>query len=802
VSSGRFVTIHGHFYQPPRENPWLEAVEVQDSAAPFHDWNERVTAECYAPNTAARRVDHANRILDVVDNFEKISFNVGPTLCAWLEREAPDVYRKIVEADRASVRARDGHGNALAQVYNHMIMPLATRRDKVTQVAWGLADFRARFGREPEGMWLPETAVDNETLEVLAEAGLKFTILAPSQAARIRSGGDDTWKDVPGGIDPSQPYRWRGAGGRELALFFYDGPISRAIAFDDLLDRGERFVAGLQAAFSDEREGPQLVHVATDGESYGHHRRFGEMALAAAVRQLEAEQTATLTNYGAFLATHPPTHEVEIREATSWSCAHGVERWRSNCGCRTRGDWHQRWRAPLRASLDWLREEIDAFYEARASAWLKDPWLARDQYVDVLLDRSAERLETFFARHQRVALDAAARLEVRRLLEMERNRLLMYTSCGWFFDEISSIEPVQILRYAAMAIQYLADLGGPRLEGEMARRLAEAPTNIPAFRDGGVVWARLIRPAIVDLRRVVAHYAIIGLLEAWPEEAAVHAYRLRRLDEAGQTYGGTPFRVGHVRVSSTVTGDVRDAMYAVLHFGGHDFACGVRAWEDATVYADIKADLLRRHVRSTVADVVRGMDEWFPDGSFSLTDLFLDERRRVLASVTRATLQRHEETYQQMWEENRKLVHYLRQADAPIPEVLRLVGRHVIEQEILGELARVEAQGERAALSDRMFERAGEAVALGLTLDLEAGRPIAIRLVRRTLLAVADDPTPARIAEAMALIEGAERLGLRYGRWAAQNLFFATWARHAGAHAALAPLGDALGFRLIPEATA
>ena len=798
MSSARFVAIHGHFYQPPRENPWLEAVEVQDSAAPFHDWNERITAECYAPNTAARRVDHADRILDVVDNFEKISFNVGPTLCAWLEREAPDVYRKIVDADRASVRARDGHGNALAQVYNHMIMPLATRRDKVTQVAWGVADFRARFGREPEGMWLPETAVDSETLEVLAEAGLKFTILAPAQAARVRAGVDAPWEDLAGGIDPSQPYRWRGPGGHELVLFFYDGPVSRAIAFESLLERGERLVARLEGAFSDKRDGAQLVHVATDGESYGHHRRFGEMALAAAVRQLEAKQSATLTNYGAFLASHPPVHEVAIHEATAWSCPHGVERWRSDCGCRMRGDWHQRWRAPLRATLDWLRDEIDAFYESRASAWLKDPWAARDAYVEVILDRSAERLEGFFARHQRVALDATARLEVRRLLEMQRNRLLMFTSCGWFFDEVSSIEPVQILRYAAMAIQYLADLGGPRLESEMAHRLADAPSNLAAVRDGGVVWARLIRPAVVDVRRVVAHYAIVGLLEPWPDEAAVHAYRVQRLDEAGEAYG-TPFRIGHVRVGSTITGDVRDAMYAVLHFGGQDFVCGVRAWEDAAVYAAIKTDLLRRYARSTIADVVRGMDEWFPGGSFSLTDLFLDERRRVLVNVTRATLQRHEETYQQMWEENRKLVHYLRQADAPIPEVLRLVARHVFEQALLTELAKVESRGETGALPDRMFELAGEATALGLTLDLDAARPTAMRVVRRALTAVAEQPTPARIADALALIEGANRLGLRYGRWATQNYFFETWARQPRARAVLAPLGDALGFKLTPE---
>ena len=440
----RAIVIHGHFYQPPRENPWLESVEVQDSAAPYHDWNERVTAECYAPNTAARRVDEHDRVLDIVNNFEKISFNVGPTLFAWLARHRPDVYAKILEADRASVAARGGHGNALAQVYNHMIMPLAPRRDKVTQVRWGIEDFRARLGREPEGLWLPETAVDSESLEVLAEAGVKFTILAPHQALRVRPLGAETW-EAAGGIDPSRAYLWRGPRGLTLAIFFYDGPISRAIAFERLLDRAEHVVAWLNAAFSDARPWPQLVHCATDGETYGHHRRFGEMALAAAVQQIEAEGAATLTNYGAFLAAHPPTHEVEIREQTSWSCAHGVERWRADCGCRTRGDWHQRWRAPMREALDWLRDQIDPFFEARASAHLKDPWAARDAYVAIVLDRSAQRLDGFFAVHARAPLDTAARVEARRLLELERNRLLMYASCGWFFDEISALEPVQTL---------------------------------------------------------------------------------------------------------------------------------------------------------------------------------------------------------------------------------------------------------------------------------------------------------------------------------------------------------------------
>jgi len=788
----RAIIVHGHFYQPPRESPWLESIEVQDSAAPFHDWNERVTAECYAPNTAARRVDDDNRVLDIVDNFEKISFNIGPTLFAWLERHRPDVYAKIVEADRASVAAR-GHGNACAQVYNHMIMPLATRRDKVTQVRWGIEDFRARFGREPEGLWLPETAVDNESLEVLAEAGVKFTILAPHQAQRVRPLGTEAWEDVSGGIDPSRAYLWRGPRGLRLALFFYDGPISRAIAFERLLERSENLVAWLNAAFSDARTWPQLVHCATDGETYGHHSRFGEMALAAAVQQIEAEGTATLTNYGAFLAANPPTHEVEIHEHTSWSCAHGIERWRADCGCRTRGDWHQRWRAPLRDALDWLRDQIDSFFEARASAHLKDPWAARDDYATVLLDRSPERLEAFFADRARGQLDPAARVEARRLLELERNRLLMYTSCGWFFDEISAIEPVQILRYAAMALQYLNDLGGGRLEDEFVRRLAAAPSNLRAMRDGAEVYRRLVRPAAVNLSRVVTHYAITGLLAEYPADARVYAYRVERLDGARETADGTTLAVAHVRVSSEITGETREVVYALAHFGGHDFSCGVRSWDDQATYDALKADLLARCARQSVADLVRGLDEYFPGGLSSLGHLFLDERRRVLANVIRATLERHEETYRKIWEENRKLVHYLRDADAPIPEALAIIARHVLEQQVSFELLSVP---ELTAIPYRVVGIGEEAKALGLTLDLMPQRFVMQSAVARVLALVAELPSRERVAQATALIEGARRLGIRYGHWAAQNRFFQIWSERPDARGELLPLATALGFSL------
>jgi hypothetical protein len=372
----------------------------------------------------------------------------------------------------------------------------------------------------------------------------------------------------------------------------------------------------------------------------------------------------------------------------------------------------------------------------------------------------------------------------------------MFTSCGWFFDELSALEPVQILRYAAMALQYLADLGGPRLEEEFVRRLAAAPTNVPAYPDGAAVWKRLIRPAVVDLRRVIAHYAITGLIDERPDDDAVYAYRVQRIDEAREAYGGTALRVGHVRASSTVTGEVRDATYAVLHFGGHDFSCGIRGYEDPESYEVTKADLLRRYAQHSMADMVRGLDEYFPRDLFSLTHLFIEERRRVLANVIQAVLARHEETYHRIWDESRKLVRYLRQAEAPIPEVFRITGKHVLEEELNAELHRT---AETLALTERAVDLAAEARALGLALDLRPARPLMRRAVAAALEAVADSPTAARIATATALVTGAQRIGVRFSLWRTQNEFFALWQRHPKARPALRPLAEALGFDLAIE---
>jgi len=382
----RYLCIHGHFYQPPRENPWLEVIEQQDGARPYHDRNERITVECYAANTASRILDQHGLIERIVNNYAGISFDFGPTLLSWLESHAPEVYEALREADRESQRRFSGHGSALAQAYNHLILPLATARDKHTQVLWAIADFTYRFGRAPEGMWLPETAVDLETLAILAEHGIRFTILAPRQAQRVRDIQGKEWRDVTGErIDPTTAYAVRLPSGKSIAAFFYHGSIAQAVAFENLLRSGDSLAHRLHQIFSAEPPWPQLAHIATDGESYGHHHRFGEMALAYALQVIEGRNLARLTNYGEFLERYPPRHEVEVVENSSWSCAHGVERWRGDSGCSSGAhpEWRQTWRAPLRQALDWLRDTVAPLFEERAGRFLRDPWEARLEDVSI-----------------------------------------------------------------------------------------------------------------------------------------------------------------------------------------------------------------------------------------------------------------------------------------------------------------------------------------------------------------------------------------------------------------------------------
>jgi alpha-amylase/alpha-mannosidase (GH57 family) len=497
----RYLCVHSHCYQPPREDPWIDEIDAEDSAWPYHDWNERIAAECYTPNSAARILDCHQRIVKIVNNYSHTSFDFGPTLLSWMERRAPGTYERIRSADAESRARFSGHGSAMAHAYNHMILPLACSRDKVTQVYWGIQDFVHRFGRQPEGMWLPETAVDLESLEILAAHGITFTLLAPRQARAIRMIDSGEWESVDGGrIDPTQAYLLRLPSGRSINLFFFDGPVSQAVSFEGLLDNGEKFIARLLGSYSSERRRAELVHIVTDGEVYGHHHARGEMALAYTLDQIASRGLARITNYGEYLDIHPPMYEVQLNESTAWSCAHGVDRWRGHCGCNMgREGWNQEWRAHLREAFDWLRDTVAILYERRAGELVKSPWAARNDYIHVVLDRSPESRARFAQRQFRVP-GMHQEKALWQLLELQRHAMLMYTSCGWFFDELSGIETLQVIRHAARVVEFARMLFGEDVEPQFLRKLALAKSNISAQRDGARIYERLARqPFPIDL---------------------------------------------------------------------------------------------------------------------------------------------------------------------------------------------------------------------------------------------------------------------------------------------------------------
>ena len=674
----RYICVPGHFYQPPRENPWLEAIELQDSAHPYHDWNERITAECYATNATSRILDGEGWIIDITNNYANISFNFGPTLLAWTEVHAPDVYQAVVEADRLSQERFSGHGSALAQAYNHMILPLANRPDKYTQILWGIRDFEKRFGRYPEGMWLPETAVDLESLDILAEFGIRFTILAPHQAARVRPLESNDWEDVSAGrIDPTMPYRLELESGRTIDLFFYDGPISRAVAFEGLLSRGESLAQRLLSAFSDQSRRPQLVQIATDGETYGHHHRHGDMALAYALHYIQTNELAQLTNCGEFLELHPPSYEVEIFENSSWSCAHGVERWQSDCGCKTGGqpEWNQRWRTPLREALDWLRDTMAPVYEQKVSMLLKDPWQARNEYIQVILDRSPPSLAEFFEEQAVHDLTLGEKITALKLLELQRHAMLMYTSCGWFFDELSGIETVQVIQYAGRALQLAQELFNNNLEPHFLKLLAKAKSNIAEHRDGQLIYDKFVKPAALDLEKVSAHYAVSSLFEDYGAEARVFCFKAEQEDYHIEETGKARLALGRIKLTSAITGESARFCLGVLHWGDHNFSCCVKGCKPEKPLAPIVEAISERFTRADFTETIRLLEKHFGPSTYSLRSLFRDAKRKILDIVLETALTDAEASYRQLYEYNTPLLRFVTSLGDPPPDFLHYAAK-------------------------------------------------------------------------------------------------------------------------------
>jgi len=767
----RYVCIHSHFYQPPRENPWLEEIELQDSAYPYHDWNERITAECYSPNATSRILDGSGRIENIVNNYSKISFNFGPTILSWMETKDPELYRAILDADRQSRENFSGHGSAIAQAYNHMILPLANTRDKRTQVAWGVRDFERRFGRRPEGMWLPETAVDLESLDLMAMEGIRYAILEPRQAHRVRKRGSRDWQDVIGGrIDPKVPYKVRLPSGRTIAVFFYDGPVSRAVAFEGLLNNGEIFANRLLGAFDDSRTGRyQLVHIATDGESYGHHHPHGEMALSYALHHIESNALVRITNYGEFLEKHPPTHEVEIYEYTSWSCTHGIERWRSNCGCNSGGrpGWNQEWRRPLREALDWLREKLSTVYEERCRSLFRDPWGAREDYIELILDRSPESFSRFFREHASRDLSAEEETVALKLLEIQRHAMLMYTSCGWFFDELSGLETTQVIQYAGRAIQLAQEFDGNGIEERFLFLLDFAKSNLPEHRDGRHIYEKFVKPAMVDLKKVGAHYAVSSLFENYGNRSEIYCYQVDREDFRLLPAGKKRLALGRARITSQITKESTVVTFGVLHFGDHNVSGGIREYQGMEAYEALAEEITEIFKTADFPEVIRAVDRNFGAGVYSIKLLFRDEQRKILNTILEANMADVDAIYRQLHQQTAPLIRFLSDTGLPVAKSFHIAAelalnaelRRAFEGDIL-DIAEIKGILYESEVEKVAFDGAG----LGYTLR---------KTIERMMLRLRENPDDIdRLAHLDAAVDMGNALPFEVVFWKTQNVYW------------------------------
>jgi len=766
------LVIHGHFYQPPRENPWTGEIERQESAAPFHDWNARIAAECYEPNARSRVLDASGRIQDIVNNYERLSFNVGPTLLAWMAAHAPEVVEALCEADRAS-QARLNHGNAIAQAYNHMILPLATPRDRQSQIRWGLREFRYRFGRAPEAMWLPEAAVDEETLALLTRAGMRYVILSPAQAARWRPLGESRWvTPAEAELDPRRPYRWRlkdrqgrVQGDLGIDVCFYHAPLSRGVSFQHYLRDAAALagrIAEAAAGFTD-----PLILIATDGESFGHHERFGDMCLATLFAREAPRRGFSVTNLGAYLATHRPAWEVELLPQSAWSCSHGVGRWREDCGCSTGGGpgWNQRWRRPLREGLDRLRDALAEIFAEEGGPLLTDVWAARDDYIELLLDRGQDARESFFARHARRPLSGEEQARALRLLEMQHHAMLMYTSCGWFFSDISGIETVQNLRYAARAMDLAEPFARLDLEAVLLEHLERARSNLPAWKDGRHIWERQVRPSRVRTEEAVARLLLEGVLGREPAPQTRYGWALApepilRVDE---------MVLAGVRAVSQVTGEASRFAGACRREGRFDILAGIAPWPASDDWAGFVEE-----TRAALRPGSSGLEAWRGRHAARLVrlrDFPPDERRAVLEEMLVETRGRLERTCEQLSAEALPAAEAMVDVGMSLPTWLGATLAATLSRQLARALEKLDGVTEPARYTVAL-DLVAQARHLGLALDLAPASAWFDRMLVRRLEALAEGSDLPAWQDYLELLQVATRLTLPLPERALQDRMF------------------------------
>ena len=794
-----YVVIHGHFYQPPRENPWIEEIELEESAYPFPNWNARITRECYTPNTCARIRDDQLRLLDIVNNFSYLNFNIGPTLFSWLAAQAPLTYERILAADADSV-ARLGFGNAIAQAYNHIILPLANARDRQTEILWGLKDFAHRFRRPAEAMWLPETAVNLEVLQDLAAHGLKYVILSPWQASRVRPLQGGPWQDVrDGSIDTTQAYRCflgsgKGAGDRRfIDIFFYNGQTAAELSFGELLADSGRLLDHLGTKLQAQRSGPQLLSVATDGETFGHHKAFGEMGLAYALSALCPPRGWVVTNYRAFLEMQPPRQEVEIYlgpegKGSAWSCAHGVGRWERDCGCHTGGGpgWNQKWRRPLRQAFDLLNETLAQVFTEAGSRYLANPWAARDDYIEVILDRRPASREAFFQRHGRAGMTGADQVAALKLLEMQRHVLLMYTSCGWFFADLAGLETIQVLKYAARALQLGQEFTPANLEEQFLAVLQEARSNLPAMGNGRDLFLKKVKPAVITYPKLVNHFSISLLNDPQRRPAAaIFHYQPELLQFEEKSQGGLELACGRIKLTSGITQESRTLGYATLFLGGYLYRTQVKEGQTADEFEAMVAHLSQT-LDAAPEDIANVMAAYFHDGYYSVHDMFKLEKREILRHSLEKTQGDMEGELERGFNEIRPVLFTMAKEGFVIPRVFTLAAFTTLRRAVREILADWQGQDLDRQSQRQLAEVQEIAKTLNVHLHIDPIGLTLASLVEQSLQALRETFTLPRANAALATLSLSQQLPVDVDLMEAQNLFFYLMADNG---ARLAPPG-------------
>ena len=772
-----YVVIHGHFYQPPRENPWLGIIERQPSAYPYHDWNEKIAAACYTPNTVSRILNGNGRIDHIINNFAQLSFNVGPTLMQWMRRRLGRTAERIVEADKLSVHLRGGHGNAIAQVYNHVIMPLATPTEKDLQVYWGIRDFRQHFGRDPEGMWLAETACNYATLEVLVKHGIKFTILAPDQAFRvrpIRKGGKPApWVDVSdGSIDTTRPYRifMVSSEGEKLPhryidVFFFDRPLSTEMSFSHLLTNADQFGQHLLRAVRPDRPN-QLINVATDGETFGWHEPFADMCLAYFFEHTAKQIQIEFTNYPRYLEMFHPEYEVQLKAGgeglgTSWSCVHGVDRWRENCGCSTDSPawWQQKWRKPLREAFDLLRDRVEKIYQDRLADWCTDLGAMRREYIDVILDRREEVVNAFFGRHLKPDAPSEVRTTALALLESLHNSLLSFSSCAWFFGEVSRLEPVQSMKYALRAIQLASPYTGEDLSRLVTDKLKEARSNIPELGDGKKIFHNLVEPAYYSMEKVVSSYAIC-LLTVGRANLPVYNYRVAELDSRSipDKY---PSQVGLLRLQCRVM--LCEKLYAfhVTRFTVKDVRCYVKEMQDRQEY--------ERLLESLEGSEKSNLPAIFGSNYLSWHDMIPEVGGELMRTLFDEKLSGLREQFDHMFDDNKDLFDAYVAAGLELPYEVKGLVSLSLSRAFTDVIIKHRGDWERVSYG-RAVEIQNMARNYGVKLDVREVEPLINEDLLAESMALKEDLSAHRLANIFKILDIGLLLGFTLRRDLAENI--------------------------------